>query len=710
MQIEIQNFRCIKKYNTHFSLDTWLIAGENGRGKSTLLYAIYWCLYGEKKNVTTFGKNSTLVRIIFPQITIERTKPPNNLRVTLKGGTSETFENEIAQGYIDSFMGCSKDIFDVACYIRQKHRFSSLLTHNDSSYLLEKMTDKGNIDMIIEKLKHHLRYLKSEKETHEKMVVNCIEPEFCEQPEKMVDENDVQSHQSKISKKRGRLYTLTTMIEDHLEIKRKNSIYREKRKTIQTRIDFLEREIKKYSKTVNYDLYKEYFEAENTYGLLSNARKEELKKLTSQLVHDPAELQEKIDSIQKEIDLGTSNNTKRVEYSKKIKDLYFKIQRAIGIDLGKNVYEGIQKLDSIKTRPLKINCPCCEAAIYYDGKKASKSPPKSDDGIDYYILAGLKKEIDELKMCYDNLPEEVELTNLYEQKGKLLTEFRKASNLQTMIELKKEPSPTEKKLKSILDAGIDVSREEYEKGRESYTVARELLTQYKKELATLKRELKLCSEEVFENSSALIDEKSTLENELELLDEEHSLLTSLYGETIRYREYLEQKKSFDELSSNNDMVKKKIKKITREIDLTTSILEKAEIAAVDVSTDLIGLINKKAKVHLKNLFDYPLKVELESKDTKLKIGLKIECRGIELPDLESLGGGEKERVELAFCLALNEIGNSKKILMFDESFSGVHTDAFIKSIEYIKSIYKNIIILVVSQHGNEGCFDSILRI
>lgn len=707
MQIEIYNFRCIKKFKADFSRDTWLIAGENGRGKSTLLYAIYWCLYGEKKNVTTFGKTQTMVKIEFPGIYIERTKPPNSLQVRCEEGT---FENEVAQNYIDSFVGCPRDIFDVSCYIRQKYRFSSLLTHNDSSYLLEKMTDKGNVDLVIEKIKHHLRYLKLEKAKYEKMVVNCVEPVPYDEPEKMIDQEDLERHQTKIAKKRSRLFTLTTMIEEHLEMKRKNSIYRQKRKTIETRIQFLEKEIKKYSNTINYDLYSEYFEAENNYNALHSSRLDELKKLKGQLTVDPSKLQIEIDSIQAEIDAGSANNKKRVEDSKRIKDLYVKIQRTLGIDFGKNVRDGIKKIQNLKSSPLELQCPCCESTIYYDGKRARKNPPKEDDGIDYYIVAGLRKDIDELESLYENLPEEYELTELYEKKGKVLSEFRKASNLQTMIELKREPSLTEKKLKAILDAGIDITRDEYEKGKETYSVAKELLTQYKKELMALKKDLKLCSEELEENSDALIEEKAKLETELELLDVENTSIAALYGETIRYREYLDQKRGFDEISLSNAKIDKKIKKVARDMELTTSILEKAEVAAVDISMHLIELINKKAKKHLKALFEYPLKVELESKDNKLKVGLKIQCRGVDLPDLDSLGGGEKERVELAFCLALNEIGNSKRILMFDESFSGVHTDAFIKSIEYIKSIYTDIIILVVSQHGNEGCFNSILRI
>jgi DNA sulfur modification protein DndD len=51
-QIRLKNWKCYREQKIHFNLNTdkniWIVFGQNGYGKTSLLEAILWCLYGEK--------------------------------------------------------------------------------------------------------------------------------------------------------------------------------------------------------------------------------------------------------------------------------------------------------------------------------------------------------------------------------------------------------------------------------------------------------------------------------------------------------------------------------------------------------------------------------------------------------------------------------------------------------------------------------------
>jgi DNA sulfur modification protein DndD len=51
-QIRLKNWKCYREQKIYFNLNTdkniWIVFGQNGYGKTSLLEAILWCLYGEK--------------------------------------------------------------------------------------------------------------------------------------------------------------------------------------------------------------------------------------------------------------------------------------------------------------------------------------------------------------------------------------------------------------------------------------------------------------------------------------------------------------------------------------------------------------------------------------------------------------------------------------------------------------------------------------
>ena len=131
MEVHISNFRSIKEKSFSFESGIHLVSGESGTGKSTLLESIFWCLYGGK-NIYPLGvekpkKNYTNVRLVLPNISITRSKPPDKVVVETKG---ETYEHKEAEKVIEQLFG-SKLFWETSSYLRQDCRSNLLFGSKD---------------------------------------------------------------------------------------------------------------------------------------------------------------------------------------------------------------------------------------------------------------------------------------------------------------------------------------------------------------------------------------------------------------------------------------------------------------------------------------------------------------------------------------------------------------------------------------------------
>lgn len=126
--LHLNNFLCHDSLTVNFKEGITLISGPSGKGKTTIIRAILWCLHGTMKNVSMIKKKSTYVKLAFQGITIERYTDPARLHVTI-GSTQ--FNNEGAQSKINEIFG-SEDLF-CAMSVNKQKSFNILFNSTASS-------------------------------------------------------------------------------------------------------------------------------------------------------------------------------------------------------------------------------------------------------------------------------------------------------------------------------------------------------------------------------------------------------------------------------------------------------------------------------------------------------------------------------------------------------------------------------------------------
>ena len=143
MHIKIVGFKChIDTYYDFNSNTMTLLKGSSGAGKSTILQAVYWCLYGSLRGIynNTGQSKKCSVTLKIERLTVYRQKRPELLRVTLDNGEDKNniednvYEDTVAQQIIDLSFG-KKELWKSCSYIEQKTR--CLLLSGSASDRLE---------------------------------------------------------------------------------------------------------------------------------------------------------------------------------------------------------------------------------------------------------------------------------------------------------------------------------------------------------------------------------------------------------------------------------------------------------------------------------------------------------------------------------------------------------------------------------------------
>ena len=152
MLLKLHNFKCWEKkdFNLH-ETGIILISGKSGKGKTSILDAIYFALFGKGKKVVTHGQKHCSVSLQYKNLLITRTKGPNRL-VLIKDDLE--YEDDAAQAIIHDDFG---SFFDIVSYMQQNSAKSFLLLSPlDKLAFLETLVFQ-NIDIV--KIKQKVKIL-----------------------------------------------------------------------------------------------------------------------------------------------------------------------------------------------------------------------------------------------------------------------------------------------------------------------------------------------------------------------------------------------------------------------------------------------------------------------------------------------------------------------------------------------------------------------
>ena len=325
MKLTLKNFRCYTNQTFEFDDDEiTLISGPSGRGKTTILIAIQFALFGATKHkyLVSFNKTSCEVEIEYKNFKIKRTKRPNILNVTHAGSF---YEDKEAQVIINKYFGiANSSMFFLDLSHLEKMTFLQTIVNNNYDVDSLKLKVKNSIS----NLNRELATLDGQISNTKNMLEIIQKPDIVEKP----DGNGIPEALKKMNLEEFELKkkTTTTSIEEEgKKIKTYNDIF--------NHIKIAEEEIKNLGQTdtlnnknsqIN-DLRKKLDRANTTIQnilkikekvLLSKELEKELEKYSGVSEKDEITLKKQLDELNKEIKICEDNvvlqafKSKEIEY------------------------------------------------------------------------------------------------------------------------------------------------------------------------------------------------------------------------------------------------------------------------------------------------------------------------------------------------------------------------------------------------------------
>lgn len=740
MIIKLKNFRCWQDKTFEIPDNgVTLISGNSGKGKTSILQAIYYALYGEGKKIVRNGATSCKVEIIYKDLHIIRSNKPNKLIV------NNIYEDNIAQEILYKEFGKN---FNIISYIEQdSYKSIMYMSPCDRLNFLESfINENSDLDKIKSNLKLKIREFEDinikcsgQVEMYNNILTTIKIPDTVYKP---------QEEHYNINYLKETLQSLYNDVDVLTKIQTKNIINKNKYddtikniECIEYDISQLERELidckfvgddeyqklisnlkllknnsEYYSKKQEYDkLYKEYTAIKTNERLTNDQIKKSIKdELWKKYSH-----QECIDKLR----ILREQQIENKQYT----DVY---QKLLKLQSYKDEYESILPYTGILTK-----CPSCECSISiinkntlilsskYDESKVSRISEISKYYKEYQILssknlkytANVDLDLNELENYFknqSNLEDRMKELELNNPSPLLQNLFTKCSELKKYIHQLSIPDNT---ISHETLINLENTFKEQSEVKRLYNRIHLEIETKKSILRTLYNTLSCISIESDDNINVkLLDLNSRIQT-IET-DINHGINVNLHWE--KYDEYSVKMSEYNIILFKLEELKKNLsysEENIKNIYTLKNIITRSETICLE---NIINTLN----IHAQNFLDLffqetPISVKLvtykeiktgKTKTVKPQIDLQIVYKENET-DFSSLSGGEKARISLAFTLALAEMYNSK-ILMLDESISSLDYETTTDVISTIKYYFTNKIVLCISHQANTGIFDSVIDI
>ena len=202
MKVTLQNFKCWENETFDFGDDgITLLSGKSGIGKTSILQAIIFALFGIGNKVVMHERKSCKVVFEFEKMKVERTKGPCRLVL------NDSYEDDAAQEIINKKFGKH---FKITGYMEQgSHNSFALMNPTEKLEFLENIalrdtdvkTFKEKTKELIKERNEDLLKLHERIATIKEVLEDKEEPEQFELSFKCDEKNIDKTLESKITKK-----------------------------------------------------------------------------------------------------------------------------------------------------------------------------------------------------------------------------------------------------------------------------------------------------------------------------------------------------------------------------------------------------------------------------------------------------------------------------------------------------------------------------
>src|SRR3989338_630567 len=672
--IKLHNIRSYESQEINFPSGSVLLAGDIGSGKSTILLAIEFAIFGAKKRelpaytLLRHGKKEGSVELRMlvdnKDVIIKRTlkrssediKQEAGYVVTngmKKDGTSEELRAIVLNllGYPRELIKKGKDfIYRYTVYTPQEEM--KQIIYESKEARLDTLRKVFNIDKY-KRIRDNSKILASairEKRRHIEGFIIDLE----------YKKNEMEEKKNEMSLIEKEVVEINPKIED---IKKAINEKKESIKNIEKEINELNHLRKELS----------IAETSISHKIDSNNKlNDEIKKLERQ-----------IEEQKKELESKTIGNEKDI-----IKKITEKEKDMSEIDLAhKNAIRAIREIeveikhcnDTIKKVSALEICPLCEQKVDENHKHeiSSRESKKYEQLMEQ--AKSCKEEELKLEKVKSSLKKEID--SLIKEQSLLSVVKIRLGNINEKISLKEEKSNLKEQIKKEI-CHINAQKLELSSKIERYKESEESYNKIKKEID-------------------------------ELLPQERFL-------ELEKRKYETEKES----------IKRFIASLGKEIDEKQKAKEKlAHIMQIsnwidELFISLMSTMEKHVMVNIHSQFNEMFKswFEIMIEDESISVRLDeeftpiIEQNGYETY-IENLSGGEKTSVALSYRLALNKVINdivagikTKDIIILDEPTDGFSTEQLDRVRDILEQLNMNQIIIVSHESKIESFVQNVIRI
>lgn len=736
MRLLLNNFGCYERREFVF-LDegTILLSAPSGQGKTTIIRAILFALYGTKHMMIRYGATKCSVDLWFREIHIRRSNKPNRLIV------NETIEDDEAQNLINQIIHSKNDF--------SQNSFISMTPANKLQFLenimfsdIDAVKLKSNIDASRKEIELILNKLECESNTVSLLLKEIPTKEKVDAP--IFEFNiftgdiiDIQYIRTEIVKTEDEIRTIQTMISQREKYKSEIASFEREKNVLTDRRVELELDLNSTqsdSQSSDYSSIENQIQVCNNYIRYCTLKDE----LDSESFFT---LDSRLDELETEIQTKQSINGKHfIAWKNRLEeylDLKKSLDNLLTFEHDVNYYESL----IAQSNSIRVECPKCKSDLclrdnqLYVGEiiEANQSQlskwrelirtiQRNEDkkrGIESR-LETLHSSIESFDMEY--LTAKVKEYESNREELVRLTERQKGLN-QTLNRLQKKKQEYDR---------LQSSSSQFSSVNEALTSKRQLEERLGSLRATQTRRNGLMTKlDSINTSIESVERKiSQVQNALDNirvipieytgeLETKLSLLKKGLSQAVDYNSYIEMKRLSDkynlQLVQNRQDTKKNESKLKAIMRFNEKISEAETIAL----SHLVQTLNTHIQMYLDIFFEKePLQARIECtkqvKDPKAKIKVKNEInisityKGNSV-DLKSLSAGEYDRVALAISLSIQTLLNNP-ILLLDECVSSLDQENADIVFQCIREFHKDKLTIVVAHQIVTGIFDQVIQL